>query len=83
MSELRSAARTSAVFRGRIIINGRSSTLECAVQDLSSSGAKLAFASPEGIPFEFDLEIPTKGSRQRARLVWRQGSICGVRFLAE
>jgi hypothetical protein len=44
-------------------------------------GAKLDFGSPDGIPDAFDLEIPLKSHTHRAQVVWRQGNMCGVKFI--
>jgi PilZ domain len=83
MSEFRSAVRARSLLRGRIFFNNQYSPMECTVRDISATGAKLAFGGPDGIPYEFGLEIPVKRQKFRARLVWRQGSMCGVKFLEE
>jgi hypothetical protein len=81
MSESRSNPRLRSLLRGRAIFNNRSSILDCTVRDLTPTGAKLDFGSPDGIPDAFDLEIPLKSRTHRAQVVWRQGNMCGVKFI--
>jgi hypothetical protein len=68
---------------GKVVFNGRHSTLDCTLRDLSASGAKLYFSAHVPIPEEFDLELPQKGRTHRARIMWRTADSCGVRFIEE
>jgi hypothetical protein len=82
-SDLRAAKRTRSLLGGKVVFNGRRSTLDCTLRDLSASGAKLYFSAHVPIPEEFDLELPQKGRTHRARIMWRTADSCGVRFIEE
>lgn len=68
------------MLKGQIVFNGRASALDCTVQDLSDTGARITFADISLPPPEFELEIPSRGLRARARLVWSRGATHGVAF---
>ncbi|MDR7038622.1 MULTISPECIES: PilZ domain-containing protein [Methylobacterium] len=59
------------------LANGR--RLPCAVTDLSSIGARLAFAEIGLLPVRFVLRLGALAARP-ARLVWRRGPEIGVAF---
>jgi hypothetical protein len=80
-SDLRSSGRLRALLSARIVFNNRSTTVECAVRDISETGARIALSPHVTIPNEFDLEMPQKGRRLRAKVVWRDVEGCGVQFL--
>jgi hypothetical protein len=81
-SDLRLSVRVRSLIRGRIVFNNRYMTLDCTLRDRSETGARLTFSAPVTVPDEFDLEIPLKGRRHRARVMWQTAESCGVRFLA-
>lgn len=80
MTERRTAQRTRSYLGGRIAFNGRSSSMDCLVRNLSSTGAKLAVSGAVSLPDAFDLAIGCKGRHTRARVVWRLGEEMGVAF---
>jgi PilZ domain len=80
-SDLRTSQRVRSFLKATVVFNNRSSTLDCTLRDSSESGAKLLFAAHVPIPDEFDLEIPLKARKHRARVMWRTQDSCGVRFL--
>jgi hypothetical protein len=82
-SDLRAAKRTRSLLGGKVVFNGRSSSLDCTLRDLSATGAKLYFSAHVPIPEEFVLEVPQKGRTHRARIMWRTADSCGVRFIGE
>ena len=82
-SDLRTAKRSRSLLGGKVVFNGRRSTLDCTLRDLSESGAKLIFSAHVPIPEEFDLEVPQKGRTHRARIMWRTADSCGVRFIED
>lgn len=77
----RSSRRWRTVLTGRIVFNSRASVLDCAVRDLSDTGARIYFADVSKLPFQFELEIPNRGLRIQARVVWSRGANHGVAFL--
>jgi hypothetical protein len=80
-SELRVASRIRSILAARIVFNRQCSTIECAVRDISATGARLLVSPHVAIPDEFHVEVPRKARTFRARLVWRRGEACGVRFV--
>jgi PilZ domain len=79
----RASPRRRTVLQARVVFNNRSSIFDCAVRDLSDTGARIYFADASALPVEFELEIPNRGVRARARVVWSQGANHGVEFLEE
>lgn len=65
-----------------IYANGRMSAA-ATIRNLSDTGAKISLDAAVPLPQEFELSIPQKGQRFRARLVWRNGVEIGVVFLGE
>jgi hypothetical protein len=83
MSELRRAERSRVFLKAHIYFNGNLSSVECRLQNLSVSGAKIVVAANIPLPDEFDLDIPLKSQRHHAKLVWRKADSAGVTFAAE
>jgi hypothetical protein len=50
------------------------------VTQLSTSGARLNVSSSVSLPDRFEISIPQRGVKFRARLVWRHGDQAGVEF---
>jgi hypothetical protein len=76
----RSNKRQRTILEGRIVFNNRFSLIECAVRDLSDTGARIAFSHPITIPQEFEIEIPNKKLSRWARVVWSNGKEYGITF---
>jgi len=81
MTERRKTPRLRTFFGGVIAFNGRSSTMECLVRNLSAQGARVTFTNTVTVPDEFDLTIRRKEASYRARMVWRARDEAGVVFL--
>jgi hypothetical protein len=81
MIENRSKKRWRTVLKGQVVFNNRSSVLDCSVQDLSETGARICFTDAVEVPPEFDLEIPSRRLRISARLIWSREASHGVMFL--
>ena len=77
----RGSERMRAFMAARILFNKDMMQLDCTIRNLSEGGAKLQISGAVALPDEFDLMIPQKNQRRRARLCWRQDDACGVRFL--
>jgi hypothetical protein len=55
--------------------------IECAISDISDSGARIDFDRPDDIPDRFVLMFTSSGAPyRRCRVVWRSGRQAGVRF---
>lgn len=55
--------------------------MDCELQDLSSSGARIALPPDIPLPHRFDLSIPERGETLACRLVWFEAGQCGVEFI--
>ena len=55
--------------------------LECAIRNLSNTGALLESRVDNVIPNEFSLLIKPEGIRRECRIVWRAGRRLGVTFI--
>ena len=79
----RAAGRVRAFLRGEIIHSNGNSRTECTVRDLSEGGARIEAPASVTVPEFFELYIPLKGLRHRARMMWRAGNELGISFMTE
>lgn len=75
--------RRKALAGGRLIYHGGSATVECVVRDISEGGARLRIEGTAPIPERFELVVPSRNLRMRARTVWVRDNERGVEFLEE
>ena len=80
MEERRQVPRLKSLLRGRVYFNNRNSAIGCLVRDITSNGARLAFAEDATIPDLIELYVPHKDQVFRAHVVWRHGSEAGIAF---
>jgi hypothetical protein len=78
MEEHRGDPRIRVLKTGLISFGG--STVDCAVRNVSETGAQIELQSPDGIPDRFTLLIKSDGLRHDCRVVWVRGKRIGVRF---
>src|SRR3982074_1969764 len=78
MKEQRRSDRRRTYLAGRIVFNGRSSTMDCLVRNLSRNGALLEFSEPVIPRHEVDLCIPNSLARLTSGVVWCNGVRAGV-----
>ena len=78
--ELRHEARVRSFLRGEILHSGGSMKTECTVRDISEDGARIEVPTSFTLPENFELFIPARNQRFRAKTVWRQGQEIGVEF---
>ena len=83
MLERRKSIRGKTFLGGSIAFQGRSSTMDCLVRNLSPEGAKLSFNDLPPIPGEFELTINQRDRSFRARTIWQRGEEAGVAFVAQ
>jgi diguanylate cyclase (GGDEF)-like protein len=76
----RRVPRQRALMRGQIVTNGLSSTMECTIRNLSSTGAGLRLEGLSSPPDQFELLVIRTGERRRAKVRWQNGSDIGVEF---
>ncbi|HVI89195.1 MAG TPA: PilZ domain-containing protein [Dongiaceae bacterium] len=79
-SERRLHQRRRLFKGGKVIFNNRACVINCVVRDLSPSGAKLTFPTPQALPSRFHLEINDLG-KYECELVRSKGVEYGVRFI--
>ena len=81
MDERRNVRRTQVLRNAKIIIDHRSATvISCTLQNLTSRGACLSFASTYGLPGKFELTFEHGRSRRPCRVIWRTKTELGVSF---
>lgn len=79
-TERRHEQRMRALLGGHVVMNNKSSTLDCIVRDLAEHGARLRFGGPAFVPQDFELQISGRTSRRRAHKVWVREGEMGVSF---
>jgi PilZ domain len=80
MEDRRRVQRTQVLKGAKMILNGRSSVLECTVRNLTNFGACLHLASPLCTPETFDLTFDSARSSRSCRVIWRNQNKLGVSF---
>ena len=80
MTEKRKLARQKSFLRGIVCPADCNSTIDCLVRDISETGARLKFTSPQSIVENLDLHIPVKGQTFRAKVRWSNVDEIGVSF---
>jgi uncharacterized protein YceH (UPF0502 family) len=80
MTEKRKSARQKSFLRGIVCPADCNSTIDCLVRDISETGARLKFTSPQSIAENLDLHIPVKGQTFRAKVRWSNVDEIGVSF---
>jgi hypothetical protein len=83
MAERRNDSRSRSFLGARIIFNGRNSTIDCLIRNISPTGARLLLDDNVVIPNEFELQIPKQDRSFQARLAWRRGGEFGVQFVED
>jgi hypothetical protein len=79
MSERRETPRQRTFKGGTIAFNGRFSTMDCLVRNLTKSGAQLNLSSTAGVPERFELKLEREDYRP-CRVTWRREDALGVEF---
>ena len=81
-SDARSAPRIRSFLRGEVSHSNGAQRAECVIRDISETGARVQISSAINIPEHFELFIPQRNRRDKARLVWRSGEEVGLVFPA-
>ena len=76
----RGVDRVNVLKRAKLVFSG--AILDCAVLDLSPSGARLSLGVPVRFSGNFALHMPG-GSVYAARLCWARGREVGLEFIGE
>ena len=64
--------------RGKIIFNNRSSTFDCAIQEMSAERAVLKMPSTLGVPKVFHLRLHPSTTEHLCQIEWRTGDSIAV-----
>jgi hypothetical protein len=82
-NESRQTPRVRSFLQGEIVHSGGAMRSECVVRDISDTGARLQLSSAITLPEHFDLVIPQRNRREKARMMWRHGDELGITFVAQ
>ena len=69
--------------KAKIIHQNNWSVTDCALRDLSDTGAQLIVGDQASIPNEFMLLFPAEKMVRDARVVWRKEQTAGIIFTSE
>jgi hypothetical protein len=78
-SDRRSNPRNRVLLSGKIVY-GSGFTADCAIRDLSRSGACLLLPKDQVLPSDFYLIVVRAGSAHRARPTWTRYPLAGLEF---
>ena len=81
MEQLRAAARARTRLHGSALTAFAVAGEPCLIQDLSLTGASVAFRGGFAVPRCFDLFIGEDRKAHQAVTMWRNGNVAGVKFL--
>ena len=81
--EQRVARRQRVLKQGRMLFPNSLSAIDCAIRDLSQTGAKLTCADPAAVPDEFRLVVLADMQMRDVKVAWRKPDLIGVHFTSE
>ena len=79
MPDKRTIFRKRVLKAAQIVLSEKAPKLECAVRNLSATGACLQVSTTYGLPTNFEVVI--EGVRRQCRAVWRTDTNIGVMFV--
>jgi len=77
----RSAPRQKTFLRGFAYFGSGPLAVECLVQELSETGARIKFFVPQPATNDIELHILIKGQKRAVKVVWRAADEIGVAFV--
>lgn len=80
--ERRSSPRRRTLMKAKLVFADGNCVMDCAIFDISETGAKIKPADHATLPSRFELRIKF-GSNHMCEVVRRKANFLGVRFLAE
>jgi hypothetical protein len=80
MQEQRATPRVRSYLAGKVLFPNGISTMDCAVRDISSGGARLLVSSTVGLLGHFRLHIPQRELTYDVRVRWIAQREIGVSF---
>jgi hypothetical protein len=79
MAESRSAPRGRSTERGVVTLND-GVKIDCALHDVSETGARLEFRSRIILPRSFKLRLAKSRQEVAVTVMWQKATLAGVRF---
>jgi len=76
----RGEVRKRVLKRGKILLRGMESVVECTIRDLSSQGARVRLVDYFFVPDQFDLVFVDSGTVRPVKVRWRSAADFGVQF---
>ncbi len=77
----RKEMRSRRIKTAHIIFNNRQSVMNCKLEDVSASGARLSIVNSLGLPEEFMITLPGIVKDQWVRRAWVKYDEIGVEFI--
>lgn len=78
--EARRMPRLRAIKAGRIVIPEAGQMLDCAIRNISATGAMIRFEKPVELPDQVELIIMSHDIHVRAHVAWHSGAEAGIEF---
>jgi hypothetical protein len=79
-SEHRVETRRRVLLSGKLIHSPNDLGVDCAIQDISRTGARVRMSGPEALANPLHLIDLRHGLAFKARIVWRDGARVGLAF---
>jgi PilZ domain len=76
----RVATRRKVLKTAKIVTFDKKTVLNCAIRDLSETGAKLIVEVSSAIPNEFQFFLQSDNTVRDAKVMWRKAGQIGVHF---
>jgi hypothetical protein len=80
-AEHRNEPRRRVLLTGKLVYGFPEMTLDCAISDVSRTGARVRLAGPEALTDPIYLINVRHGLAFLAREAWRRGSLVGLEFV--
>jgi len=80
MLERRGIVRTRVLKGAKIVLNQRSSVIDCVVRNLTNLGACVHVRNAVSLPDRFELALGTLHTRRQCAVIWRAADSVGVAF---
>ena len=76
----RASLRQRVLKAGKILFNNQAAVINCRIQNISETGAKLVCADQQAVPEEFEFVTVSDNEIRSARVMWRKADLIGIDF---
>lgn len=83
MKDYRQNHRNRVLLRGRIVAEPDGDVVDCVINDLSDTGARISTQSALQLSGEFDFLIAKHQKIYRAKIVWQRANQLGLTFVGQ